>query len=203
MTRIAVLVSGSGSNLQAILDARREGRLSGDVALVVSNKPGVKALDRAEKAGVEALVLDHKGFASRHEYDAALHAELERRRIDLVVLAGFMRLLSADFVRQWYGRLVNIHPSLLPEFPGAHAIADALGAGAARTGVTVHFVDEGTDTGPIIAQEAVEVRPDDTEETLAERVHAVEHRLYPTVVDRLAAGRIRLDGRRVVTEPHG
>lgn len=203
MTRIAVLVSGSGSNLQAILDARREGRLSGDVALVVSNRPGVKALERAEKASVEALVLDHKAFASRHEYDAALHAELERRRIDLVVLAGFMRLLSADFVRQWYGRLVNIHPSLLPEFPGAHAIADALGAGAARTGVTVHFVDEGTDTGPIIAQEAVEVRPDDTEETLAERVHAVEHRLYPTVVDRLAAGRIRLDGRRVVTEPHG
>lgn len=197
-SRIAVLVSGSGSNLQAMLDAHDSERLATRPVLVVSNRPGVRALDRARAAGVEALVVDHKNYADRSAFDAALSNALEERNIDLVVLAGFMRLLGSAFVGRWRGRLVNIHPSLLPAFPGAYAIRDALAAQATTTGVSVHFVDEGTDTGPLIAQESVKVFAEDTEETLATRIHTVEHRLYPKVVDALARGAVRLDGRRVV-----
>lgn len=199
-SRIAVLVSGSGSNLQAMLDAHNTERLATRPAVVVSNRPGVKALERARSAGVEALVIDHKSYAARTAFDAAISQALEERGIELVVLAGFMRLLGSAFVARWRGRLVNIHPSLLPAFPGAHAIKDALAAGATTTGVSVHFVDEGTDTGPLIAQEAVDVLQDDTEETLSTRIHAVEHRLYPQVVDALARGVMRLEGHRVVGE---
>ncbi len=192
MTRIAVLVSGSGSNLQALIDARDAGRLLGELALVVSNRAAVRALERAQVAGIEAVVLEHRGFATREAFDGTLSSLLESRGIGLVVLAGFMRLLGPAFVVRWSGRLVNVHPSLLPEFPGAHALQDALAARARRTGVTVHFVDAGTDTGPIIVQEPVEVRSDDDLSSLAERVHAVEHRLYPQVVNALAAGDVKL-----------
>ena len=196
MTRIAVLVSGSGSNLQALVDARAAGRLSAEIALVVSNRPGVRALERAEAAGIEAAVLEHRAFATRESFDDALSELLASRGIGLVVLAGFMRLLGASFVRRWRGRLVNIHPSLLPAFPGAHAVRDAIAAGAHETGVTVHFVDEGTDTGPLIAQEPVEIRSDNDEASLDARIHAVEHRIYPQVVEALVRGEVGLvDGR--------
>lgn len=196
--RIAVLVSGSGSNLQAMLDAHDTGRLETRPVVVVSNRPGVKALERAEKAGVDAIVIDHKFYPDRIAFDAALSQALEERGVELVVLAGFMRLLGSAFVTHWRGRLVNIHPSLLPAFPGAHAITDALAAKATTTGVSVHFVDEGTDTGPLIAQESVEVLSDDSEETLSTRIHAVEHRLYPQVVDALARRVVRLEGHQVL-----
>ena len=196
--RIAVLVSGSGSNLQALIDARAAGRITGELALVISNRPGVRALSRASEAGIEALVLDHRDFTSREDFDTSLSELLTSRRIDLVVLAGFMRLLGAAFVQRWAGRLVNIHPSLLPAFPGAHALRDALAAGARETGVTMHFVDAGTDTGPIIAQEAVAIRLGDDEASLASRVHAVEHRLYPQVVEALVRGDVRLENGRIL-----
>jgi phosphoribosylglycinamide formyltransferase-1 len=189
--RLAVLVSGSGTNLQAMIDASRAGTMAGTLAVVVCNRPGAKALDRAAAAGIEALLLDHKTFADRAAYDEALHAALVQRQIDFVILAGFMRILTPGFVSKWKGRLVNIHPSLLPAFPGAHAIRDAIGAKVQRTGVSIHFVDEGTDTGRIITQEVIEVLPTDTEETLAARIHAVEHRIYPPVVDSLVRGRLR------------
>jgi phosphoribosylglycinamide formyltransferase-1 len=196
--RLAVLVSGSGSNLQAMLDARAAGRLAAEIAVVVSNRPGVKALERATAAGVPAEVVDHKAFAGRPDFDAALDATLRRYGVEYVSLAGFMRLLTPAFVRAWQGRLVNLHPSLLPAFPGAHAIAEALAAGVRETGVTVHFVDEGTDTGPVIAQEPVPVLPGDTEESLAARVHAVEHRLYPRALEAVCTRRVRLEGRTVL-----
>ncbi len=195
--RLAVLVSGSGTNLQAMIDASRRGEMAGTIAVVISNRPGVKALERAALAGIESVVIDHKVFADRAAFDAALAGALAARDIDFVFLAGFMRLLTPAFVARWRGRLVNIHPSLLPAFPGAHAIHDALAAKATETGVTIHFVDEGTDTGPIIAREAVAVRADDSEDSLAERVHAVEHRLYPRVVDAVVRGRVRLEARTV------
>lgn len=199
---IAVLVSGSGSNLQAMLDASTGPEpLATRPKVVISNRPGVKALERAESAGIEAIVIDHKGYASREAFDRALDEALIARGIDFVVLAGFMRLLSPWFVGRWHGRLINIHPSLLPAFPGAHAIRDALLAEARETGVSVHFVDEGTDTGPLIAQASVAIEPGDTETTLAERIHAVEHKLYPKVVDALARGVVELDGMTVRGAP--
>lgn len=198
MKRVAVLVSGSGSNLQAMIDARSRGELSANLAVVLSNRPGVKALERAANAGIEALVIDHKAFANRAAFDEAMTAALVERGIELVVLAGFMRLLSPAFVSHWRGRLVNIHPSLLPAFPGAHAIKDAVEAKATKTGVTIHFVDEGTDTGPIIAQAEVPVLPDDTEDSLASRIHAEEHKLYPRVVEALVRGDVKLEGRSVI-----
>lgn len=198
---LAVLVSGSGSNLQAMLDAAQTKGLRTTPRVVVSNRPGVKALERAEAAGVEALVIDHTRYPSREAFDRALDEALRARGVEWVVLAGFMRLLSAWFVGQWRGRLVNIHPSLLPAFPGAHAIRDALAARATETGVSVHFVDEGTDTGPLIAQAPVAISPNDTEESLAPRIHAVEHELYPRVVDALVRGTISLEGRNVRGAP--
>jgi len=196
--RIAVLVSGSGSNLQAMIDARTRGELTGTLALVLSNRPGVRALERAASAGIPAVVLDHKAFASREAFDLALHDTLKQHGIELVVLAGFMRLLGATFVGWWQGRLVNIHPSLLPAFPGAHAIRDACEARASRTGVTIHFVDAGTDTGPIIAQQGLDIGPDEPIASVETRIHAIEHQLYPQVVDLLARGEVRWDQGRVL-----
>jgi phosphoribosylglycinamide formyltransferase-1 len=193
-----VLVSGSGSNLQAMIDASHRQQMAGQLVVVISNKPGVRALERATTAGIEPLVIDHKKFSDRAAFDAALDAALTSRQIDYVLLAGFMRLLTPGFVSKWKGRLINIHPSLLPAFPGAHAIRDAVVARVQQTGVTIHFVDEGTDTGPIIAQGTVGVVPGDTKETLAERIHAVEHQLYPRAVDALVQGLVRLEGGQVV-----
>ena len=196
--RVGVLVSGRGSNLQAILDATREPDFPARVVIVLCDRERAAALERAAGAGVPAEFVDPKAYGDREAYDRALLAALDRARVELVCLAGFMRILGADFVRRLRGRLINIHPSLLPAFPGLLAQRQALDHGVKIAGVTVHFVDEGVDTGPIIAQAGVPVLDDDTEESLSERILAEEHRLYPEVVRRFAEDRVRLQGRRVI-----
>lgn len=197
--RVGVLVSGSGTNLQALLDAERRGELApATIALVISNKPGVGALDRARTAGVPAIVVDHKAFADRAAFEDALVAELSSHGVELVVLAGFMRVLTAHFTDRFVHRIVNTHPSLLPAFPGAHAPADAISHGVKLSGVTIHFVDASLDGGPIIAQVAVPVLPGDDAKTLHARIQREEHVLLPRIVQRLAAGQITCDGRSVV-----
>jgi phosphoribosylglycinamide formyltransferase-1 len=196
MTRIAVLASGSGSNFQALADGLRSDA-NAKLALVLCNVPGAKVLERARAAGVPAVSLDHKTFPSREAFDEKVVATLREHEIDLVCLAGYMRLVTPIFLRAFPGRVINIHPALLPSFPGMHGIRQALSAGVRVAGCTIHFVDEGTDTGPIIAQAAVPVLPGDDETTLGARIHAEEHRLYPLVVKAIAAGKVKLEGRAV------
>lgn len=196
--RVVVLVSGGGTNLQSLLDAARGGTLGdAEVVGVISNKAGVKALDRAAAAGVPTRVLDHKAFADRAAFDTALRAEVDALGAGLVVLAGFMRVLTGAFLDGLDDRVINIHPSLLPSFPGVDAQGQAFAHGVKLAGCTVHFVDAGLDSGAIIAQAAVPVLDDDTEETLRARILVEEHRLLPAVVADLAAGRVRREGRRV------
>ncbi|MFZ5444341.1 MAG: phosphoribosylglycinamide formyltransferase [Myxococcota bacterium] len=197
MMRVAVLASGSGSNFQALVDALNVAGSPARVELLICNVPGAKVISRAQTAGVEAVVIDHRTAGPREAYDARLVAELQQRNIELVCLAGYMRLVTPTFLRAFPGRVVNLHPALLPSFPGLHGVKQAIDAGVAVAGCTVHFVDEGTDTGPIIAQAAVPVLPGDDESALAARIHAEEHRLYPAVVKAIATGRVRLEGRRV------
>jgi phosphoribosylglycinamide formyltransferase-1 len=195
---LGVLVSGSGSNLGAILDAEARGELaSARVAVVVSNRPGVRALDRARERNVPTVVVDHKRFAERAAFEDALLAALAPYSIDLVVLAGFMRVLTPRFLGAFPDRVVNIHPALLPAFPGVDAQRQAFEYGVKLTGVTVHFVDEGTDTGAVIAQVAVPVADSDTADSLRARILSEEHNLYPRVLGWLAKGQVTRDGRRV------
>ncbi len=197
---IAVLVSGSGSNLQAIIDTLH-GRVAGvEIALVISNVPGGLALARAERAGIPTAVFQHEDYTGREARDLAMAAALEERGVRLVVLAGYMHMLTPGFLSRFPHRVVNLHPALLPSFPGTHAIQDAIRYGVKVTGVTVHFVDEGMDTGPVIQQQALEVRDDDTAESLALRIHAVEHVLLPKVVELIARGRVTppVQGSRLV-----
>jgi phosphoribosylglycinamide formyltransferase-1 len=199
--KVGVLISGSGTNLQAILDAAAAGDLGGArVVVVVSNRADAFGLERARAAGVPAVVVDHTAYAGREPFEDAVLEVLRRHEVDLVALAGFMRLLTPHFLRQYPDRVVNIHPALLPSFPGTHAQQQAFDYGVRITGCTVHFVDEGTDSGPVIAQAAVPVLPDDTEETLAARILVEEHRIYPHVLRLLAAGRITRAGRRVIVQ---
>nr|NP_001285698.1 GART trifunctional enzyme, isoform C [Drosophila melanogaster]NP_523497.2 GART trifunctional enzyme, isoform A [Drosophila melanogaster]AAF52474.2 GART trifunctional enzyme, isoform A [Drosophila melanogaster]AHN54213.1 GART trifunctional enzyme, isoform C [Drosophila melanogaster] len=188
--RVAVLISGTGSNLQALIDATRDSAqgIHADVVLVISNKTGVLGLQRATQAGIPSLVISHKDFASREVYDAELTRNLKAARVDLICLAGFMRVLSAPFVREWRGRLVNIHPSLLPKYPGLHVQKQALEAGEKESGCTVHFVDEGVDTGAIIVQAAVPILPDDDEDSLTQRIHKAEHWAFPRALAMLVNG---------------
>ena len=186
--RVGVLASGRGSNLQAILDATRRPEFPARVVVVIADRERAMALERAAAAGAPGVFLDPKAYGDREAYDAALLACLDEHGVELVCLAGFMRILGAAFVRRLRGRLINIHPSLLPAFPGLHAQRQALDHGVKVAGVTVHFVDEGVDTGPIIAQASVPVRDDDTEESLSERILVQEHRLYPDVIRRFAEG---------------
>jgi phosphoribosylglycinamide formyltransferase-1 len=197
--RIGVLVSGRGSNLQALLDAARREDLGGEVAVVVSNVEGAFGLERARQAGIPAVFRDHRG-QKRESYDAGIVEILRAHQVDLVCLAGFMRLLSPVFVRAFPGRIVNIHPALLPAFPGLDAQRQAWEHGAKVSGATVHLVDEGLDSGPIVAQEAVSVLSSDTAQTLADRILEAEHRLYPRAVRILLEGRYRIQGRRVIVE---
>lgn len=197
---LGVLVSGDGSNLQAILDAAGAGRLDARVRVVVSNRPDAFALERARRAAVPAVALTPRPGWTREQYDLALVESLRAHGVDFVALAGFMRVLTPAFLAAFPGRIVNIHPALLPAYPGLHGIRQALDAGAKITGCTVHFVDEGVDTGPIIAQAALAVRDSDDEASLHARVKALEHRLYPAVLGAIAAGRVRLEGRRVVVD---
>lgn len=205
MIRIGVLASGNGTNLQALLDACAARRIDAAVAVVISNVPGAGALERARRAGVATEVILSKGVTDREAYDLGLAETLRRHRVDLVCLAGYMRLVTPAFLRAFgpadgtrgCPRVMNIHPGLLPSFPGLHAARQALAYGARVAGCTVHFVDEGTDTGPIIAQAVVPVLPGDDEATLAARILAEEHRLYPQAVQWFAHGRLSLQGRRV------
>lgn len=196
---VGVLVSGRGSNLQALLDACARSDYPAEVVVVISDRERAAALDRARAAGVEALVVNPKDFADREAFDHALVRELEARRVGLACNAGFMRILSPAYVRAFAGRALNIHPSLLPAFPGLHAQRQALEHGAKVAGATVHFVDDGpVDTGPIILQASVPVLPDDTEESLSARILVEEHRLYPEAVRLFAEGRLEIVGRRVI-----
>jgi phosphoribosylglycinamide formyltransferase-1 len=200
-TRLAVLASGSGSNLQALLDAASQPGFPGQVVLVVSDVSTARALERARGAGVSTEVLEPRTFPDRAAFDAALAALLQVRGVEAVCLAGFMRLLGPRFLSAFAGRILNVHPALLPAFPGLHAARQALAAGVKITGCTVHLVDEGVDTGPIVAQAAVPVLPNDDEAALQARIQAEEHRLYPEVVRALCESRIRVEGRRVAVLP--
>lgn len=195
--RVGVLASGSGSNFQALVDALHRESSPARVTCLICNVPGARVLERAANAGVEALVIDHKTFPSREAFDAHLAWELSARGVELIVLAGYMRLVTPALLSRFPGRVVNVHPALLPAFPGLHAPRQALAYGVAISGCTVHFVDEGTDTGPIIAQAAVPVQPDDDEASLTARIQKEEHRLFPAVVREIANGTITVEGRRV------
>ena len=195
--RIAVLCSGRGTNLQALIHAARRRRLPGTIALVVSDRADAYALTRARRARIPVVHLGPARYPSRAAFDAALLRVLRQARIHLVCLAGFMRMLGPSVVRAFRRRLLNIHPALLPAFPGTHAVRDALAYGVRVTGVTVHFVDEGVDTGPIILQEALPLRAGESAGRVLARLHRVEHRLYPQAVRYVLEGRCRVVGRRV------
>lgn len=187
--RVAILISGRGSNMAALVEAAREAGYPAEIVLVVSNRPDAAGLAFAAASGIATAVVDHKQFASREAFDAALQETLERARIEIVCLAGFMRLLTTPFVGKWRGRMLNIHPSLLPEFKGLDTHARALAAGVKMHGCTVHFVVAELDSGPIVLQEKVPVLAGDTEETLAARVLAAEHRIYPAALKMVADGK--------------
>ena len=183
--RAAILISGTGSNMEAIIRSCASGQLDADIVIVISDNPDAPGIKKARAAGIETFISRYGRGVPREESESETADVIMKRGVDWVVLAGFMRILSSGFVRMFKGRIVNIHPSLLQSFPGAHAIRDALEAGADFTGVTVHIVDELVDHGPIIAQEEVPILPNDTEESLAERIHEVEHRIYPRTLQQL------------------
>lgn len=191
MKRIAFLVSGSGTNMENLIKRIRAGEVAADPGIVISNKPGVKALEKAAAWDVPTVVIDHKNYADRTAFDKTLDECLEKNKIDLVVLAGFMRVLTEGFVKKYYGRLINIHPALLPAFPGAHAIQDAWEAKVKKTGVTVHFVDPGVDTGPIILQRKISVLSSDTLETLEARIHQIEYELFPQALNLVLSEKVK------------
>jgi phosphoribosylglycinamide formyltransferase-1 len=200
--RTAVLISGRGSNLQALIEAARANDYPAEIALVISNVESAEGLERAHDAGIPAKIIPHKTFASREDFDAAIDAALREADISLVCEAGFMRIHSEWFVKRWEGRLLNIHPSLLPAFPGIRVHRQALDAGVKISGCTVHFIVYALDSGPIVAQAAVPVLPDDTPETLAARVLIEEHKLYPAALKLVALGTVRLeDGRARLVQP--
>ena len=196
---IAVLVSGSGSNLQAIIDASERGEIPGRVGLVLSNKADAYGLARASVHGIPTAVVDHKAFDSREAFDAKMIEVIRASGAVLVCLAGFMRVVTPVFLRAFPHRILNIHPALLPSFPGTHGPAQALRYGVRFSGCTVHFLDEGVDTGPIIVQAVVPVHEDDTEETLAARILKEEHRIYPMAIRLFLEGRLTVEGRKVFT----
>lgn len=195
--RVAVFASGSGSNFQRLAEAARDGEIPASIELLVCDRPAAPVVGRAKALGIESFVFRPKDYPGREAYERDILRRLQEKRIDLVVLAGYMRLVTPVLIEPFYGRLINIHPALLPAFPGIGAVRQALDYGVKVTGVTVHFVDAGMDTGPIIAQRAVAVEPGDTEETLGARIHRIEHELLPEVVRWIAEGRVRLEGRKV------
>ncbi|AVM74315.1 phosphoribosylglycinamide formyltransferase [Magnetospirillum gryphiswaldense] len=202
--RVGVLVSGRGSNLQALLDACADPAFPAEIVLVLSNVPGAYALERAEQAKVATVTISHKGFpGGREAFDAAMDVELRKAGVDIVCLAGFMRLLSPGFVQSWAGRMINIHPSLLPSFKGLHTHAQALAAGVKLHGCTVHLVTPDLDDGPILVQAAVPVLADDSEESLAARVLEQEHKAYPLALRLIAEGKVAVDGNRAKVEASG
>ncbi|MDL2272493.1 phosphoribosylglycinamide formyltransferase [Desulfovibrio sp. OttesenSCG-928-I05] len=199
--RLAVLASGRGSNLQAIMQSISRGRLAARVALVLSNVPDAPALGLAEAAGVPVWAKDHRKFSSRARFDAGMLEAMAAARVDAVALAGYMRLLSPAFLNAYPGRVLNVHPSLLPAFTGADGAGDTLAYGAKFAGCSVHIVEEAVDAGPVIIQAAVAVRDNETKESLMPRIHALEHRIYPQALHWLATGKLRLRGRVVHLPP--
>lgn len=202
MKRVGVLISGRGTNLQALIDATHGATLGGEIAVVVSNVETAPGLERARRAGIPTVCRDHRG-RKREEFDQEIVAILRHHQVDLVCLAGYMRLLSPLLIRAFAGRIVNVHPSLLPAFPGLEAQRQAWEYGVKVSGATVHLVDEALDAGPIVLQEAVPVLESDTAETLAARILEAEHRIYPHAVRLVLDGRYRVEGRRVILEEEG
>ena len=203
MVNIGVLISGGGTNLQAIIDNIKDGNIDGDIKLVISNRKEAYGLIRAKKAGIETLYIDRKKFITEDEYNRRIIEEFSKRNVELVVLAGYLRVLSKEFIESYKNRIINIHPSLIPSFCGKGCYGErvhemALDYGVKITGVTVHFVDEGTDTGPIILQKAVVVKDDDTVESLKSRVLQVEHQLLPEAIRLYCQGSLSFQGRKVI-----
>jgi len=201
--RLGILLSGSGTNMENVALKIEEGRLGARIAVVISNLDDAYGLVRARRHGLSAVFVDPGSFPDRAAYDRELIRVLEENDVELVVLAGYMLLVGKEFVEAFRNRIMNIHPALLPSFPGTSGVADALAYGVKVTGVTVHFVDEGLDTGPIIVQEAVPVLPGDTVETLHQRIHEVEYRLYPQAIQYFGEGRLRVEGRRTYVIEEG
>lgn len=198
--KVGILISGRGSNMAALLEAAADPDYPAEIALVLSNRPTAAGLDRAREAGIETAVIDHKAYPDRASFDAAVDARLREAGVEIVCLAGFMRLLTPGFVDGWRDRMINIHPSLLPLFPGLHTHERAIEAGMRLAGCTVHFVRSEMDSGPIIAQAAVPIAPDDTAETLSKRVLKAEHHLYPLALALLAGDLVRVEGERAVID---
>lgn len=199
--RLGVLASGGGTNLQSIIDRCNQGSLDAEISLVISNNPGAGALTRATQAGIKTICINHRQFDNRESFDHAVIATLQEAEIELVVLAGFMRIISALFLQAFPQKIINIHPSLLPSFPGLHVQQKALDYGAKFSGCTVHFVDDGVDTGPIIIQAAVPIHADDSEQSLADRILEQEHKIYPQAIQWIAEERVEIINRRVkITE---
>jgi phosphoribosylglycinamide formyltransferase-1 len=199
--RIGVLASGGGTNLQAIIDRSQDGSLAAEIAVVISNNPGAGALDRAQRAGIQTLCINHRHFSCREEFDNAVVGALQEAQVELVVLAGFMRIITQTFIQAFPAKIINIHPALLPAFPGLHVQQQAIDYGARFSGCTVHFVDGGVDTGPIIIQAVVPVMQNDSAETLAARILEQEHRIYPRAIQLIAEGRVHVEGRKVSILP--
>ena len=200
MVRIGVLVSGRGSNLQAIINAIKEGRLEADLRVVISDNPDAYALKRCEREGIKSKVISRSGFKSRQEFEKSLASALKGEEVELVVLAGFMRILKSAFLSRFPERVINIHPSLIPSFQGLNAQKRAVEFGVKVSGCTVHIVDSSVDGGPVIAQAVVPVLPEDDEESLSERILSYEHRILPQVIQWFSEGRVRVEGRRVLIE---
>lgn len=197
MLNLGVLISGRGSNLQAIIDASERGEIPAKVAVVISNNPDALGLERAKKHGIPAVVINNREFKDKNTYELEIVKVLQQHKVDLVCLAGYMRIVGPVLLEHYQGKMINIHPALLPSFPGLHAQKQALDYGVKISGATVHFVDEGCDTGPIIIQAAVPVLEDDTEESLSERILEQEHKIYPQAIKLFAEGRLKIEGRRV------
>jgi len=196
--RLAVMISGSGTNLQALIDACADPDYPAEIHVVISNRPEAKGIQRAEKAGIDTVIIDHKAYDDREAFEEALHTCLKDHRVQLVCLAGFMRILGADFVNRWRDRMINIHPSLLPSYKGLHTHARAIEDGVRFAGCTIHFVRPEMDNGPILMQTAVPIASDETEESLAAKILPYEHQMYPAAVRLIADSKARISGGKVV-----
>jgi len=195
--RVALFVSGLGTNMENIALRVKEGKLPCDIALVLCDNLGALALKRAKKLGLETYTLERKNFALKSDFESKINEKLKEKKVEAIFLAGYMRILSADFVRRWAWRIINVHPSLLPKYPGAHAIQEAFEAKEKETGVTIHFVDEGVDSGPVILQRKVPVMANDTLETLEARVHEMEYQLYPEAIKLWLDGKVAVENKKV------
>ena len=198
MKQIAVFISGSGTNLQALIDWQKQGKLEALIALVVSNKPDVFGIKRAQDAGIKTVIVNHKDFPSREAHEAVIENHLSENKIELIVLAGYMRLLSANFVKKFHLKIINLHPALLPSFPGVNAIEQAFDYGVKVSGVSTIFVDEGVDTGLIILQDTVNVTSEDTIDTLSKKIHDLEHIILPKTVNIVASNKFTINGRKIL-----